>query len=247
MKEHIAQHTVPARTRASATPATSRVTTTSTGQRGVTASRQTEPHAYGLTPVARTPQANQQTIRRQQQVDEDNVDDFTPPPMHTATIRHRPIAPTGMQRYTSPPAAPPPPKTRGGIHPLFIIGLIFFCLIVGVMAATYIPPLVQKWNNDRAYGYPRTYQTTTNVGHGGNSHFIALNNNGVLEVIEIPTAADQAHLYILGTLAGPGADLAPITLSFQDVNGDGKPDLLAVCNQTQYTLYNTGKAFSSKP
>src|SRR5712692_10656797 len=81
------------------------------------------------------------------------------------------------------------------------------------------------------YGFPRTYQTDQVVGHADStdhpSHFIALNLNGHIEVIEFPGGdGSHARIYIGPQLFGDNAILTPVTLSFKDVNGDGKPDLL---------------------
>ena len=87
--------------------------------------------------------------------------------------------------------------------------------------------------NNYVYGTPRTYQTDAVVGHGGDSlqhpsHFVAINLNRQAIIIEL-MAGDPAQsidyvvpYYILGS----GGDLTPVTVSFRDVTGDGKLDML---------------------
>jgi len=142
---------------------------------------------------------------------------------------------------------------RQGKHPLFYIGICLVIMVVFLTAYTLIPPALQRWSDDREYGYPRTYQTDANVGHGGAEHFIALNNHGTIEVIEIPNdpgKTSQPRLYIIVRLSSQGADLVPATLSFPDVNGDGKPDMqvevLDGSNPSVWILFNNGTTFVPK-
>jgi hypothetical protein len=126
----------------------------------------------------------------------------------------------------------------------------FFFICLGAFLAAYVPPVLQQWHDNSTYGYPRTYQTNANVGHGDphspTSHFIALNQGGVLEVIELPggdPATYPPQIYRVATLTGPGADLVVITVGFGDINGDGKPDMVATYSGTETILFNNGKTF----
>ena len=101
--------------------------------------------------------------------------------------------------------------------------------------------------------YPRTFQSDAVVGHGDSasnpSHFIALNLNGQVLVIEIPGGNPaKAQVYIGPRLFGAGEDLAPVTLSFEeDCNGDGKPDLnIHIAGSDKIICYpNNGKTFTT--
>lgn len=103
------------------------------------------------------------------------------------------------------------------------------------------------WTNQTSqwtYGYPRTYQTDANVGHGTlahpMSHFIAANLNKHILVIEIPGGDPAKSVVYLGpTLIGQGQELTPVTLSFEDVNGDGHPDLIVHVLDSRYVFLNT--------
>jgi hypothetical protein len=48
---------------------------------------------------------------------------------------------------------------------------------------------------------------------------------------------------VVAQIDGAHADQDPVTIEFQDVNGDGKPDMIVHCNGNEYILYNTGHSF----
>ena len=112
---------------------------------------------------------------------------------------------------------------------------------------------IQRYN-DVLYGIPRTYQTDAVVGHNNDStqkpsHFIATNYNRQAIIIEF-MAGDPARSvsYVAPVyIAGNGGDLAPVTLEFRDVNGDGKPDMIIhihLPNQDQLSVFiNDGSKF----
>jgi hypothetical protein len=112
--------------------------------------------------------------------------------------------------------------------------------------------LINWWNvtqDDIHYGRPRTFQIDQRVGHddsGTPSHFIAINLNRRIEIIEFP-GGDAAHakVYFAMTLLGDGEDLAVATLSFKDVNGDGKPDMIVTVGDTRYVFINDSGQFRS--
>ena len=67
-----------------------------------------------------------------------------------------------------------------------------------------------------------------------------------VEVIEFP-GGDAAHakVYFAMTLFGDGEDLAVVTLSFKDVNGDGTPDMIVTVGDTHYVFINDSGQFRS--
>jgi hypothetical protein len=93
----------------------------------------------------------------------------------------------------------------------------------------------------------RTFQTDAVVGHGDSeahpSHFIAINLNRHVIVIEIPGGdISRSIIYSGPVLLGDGQDMTPVTLTFSDVNGDGKPDMiLHILDQTIVFLNNGTK------
>ena len=48
---------------------------------------------------------------------------------------------------------------------------------------------------------------------------------------------------MIAQVSGDNADLIPVTLTFTDVDGDGKVDLQVHVNGTTYTLFNDGTTF----
>ncbi len=172
---------------------------------------------------------------------------YTRPPTRTSARRYNlaPYAGRGERRTEE--------LARPGKHPLFYIGICLVIMVAFLTAYTLIPPTFQKWQDDRVYGYPRTFQTDANVGHAGTEHFITLNNHGTIEVLEIPnypSPANQTRLYIIVRLSNQGADLVPATVSFPDINGDGKPDMqvtvLDGSNPSVWVLFNNGTNFVPK-
>ena len=180
------------------------------------------------------------------EVDEEDEDAYTRPPTRSSARRYdlAPYAHRGEQRTEELP--------RQGKHPLFYIGICLLIMVLFLMAYTFIPQALQKWHDDSTYGYPRTFQIDANVGHDGVSHFIAFNKHGTIEVVEIPAdpTKTQARLYLITHFAGQGADLIPATISFSDVNGDGKLDMVVTVyngpNPTVYFLFNNGTTFVPK-
>jgi len=125
--------------------------------------------------------------------------------------------------------------------------LIIVLFIIGYIV---IPPMWQRHTIDATYGNPRTYQTDKDVGHGGVSHFIVLNNNGTIEVIEIPPdpSTMQPHLYIIVRFSNTGADLIPATVSFTALTTSGRLDMLVKVyetpdNPSMWILFNNGTEF----
>ncbi len=105
----------------------------------------------------------------------------------------------------------------------------------------------QGYQDDLRYGHPRTYQCDARVGHndaGTPSHFIALNLNHRIEVVEFPGGdSTKAKVYLGPTLIGQKSDLDIVSVSFKDVNGDGKPDLILSVDTTKYLYINNNGAF----
>src|SRR6266566_2082151 len=180
------------------------------------------------------------------EIDEEGEEVSTRPPTRSSTRRYDLAPYTRGERRTEE-------LPRQVKHPMFYIGICLVIVVVFLTAYTLIPPALQKWHDDSIYGYPRTFQTDANVGHGGTEHFIALNNRGTIEVLEIPSnpsPTNQPRLYIVTHFADQGADLIPATVSFSDVNQDGKLDMVVTVyngtNPSEYFLFNNGTTFVPK-
>ncbi len=134
------------------------------------------------------------------------------------------------------------------MHWLTYVGLAVVMMTVGwaVLSAAY--HWWQVTQDDLLYGRPRTYQVDQVVGHNDAasdpSHFIAINLNRHVEVIEMPGGdGTKAKMYMGPVLTGPGQDLAPVTLSFKDVNGDGKVDMIVNVQGSHFVFINDGGQF----
>ena len=126
---------------------------------------------------------------------------------------------------------------------LIVLCIGLFIMIVGYVVFSIVGTWWTTQQNDWAYGRPRTFQIDWNVGHGTasnpDSHFIAQNLHRQMVVIEIPgDDPSKAKIYIGPSLIGPGQDLAPVTLSFEDVNHDGKPDLVIHVEDQRFIFFN---------
>ena len=134
------------------------------------------------------------------------------------------------------------------VHPLLLLGLG----MIFMLALWTLLTLAMNWRNttwnDIHYGRPRTFQTDAVVGQNDSpsnpSHFIALNLNGRIEVIEFPGGdASKARIYIGPQLYGNGDNLIPITLSFVDVNGNHHPDMILHFQDTRLVYINENGGF----
>jgi len=135
-------------------------------------------------------------------------------------------------------------------HPVLFLGLALMAMVVGWVLFTIVANWWANTQNTLAYGYPRTYQCDAVVGHNYDSaqnpsHFIALNLHGRIEIIEFPAGdASKAKIYDGPSLVGQNPDLTPVTLSFVDMNGDGKPDMIVhLQGSGQFIWINTGTGF----
>ncbi len=162
---------------------------------------------------------------------------------------------TTTNGYALPPgqSAPRPtpvqPSHRTGhhVHWLLLVGVgmlaMFALWVVGTGLVTWGSTQLDDWH----YGRPRTFQMDARVGHDDAvtpSHFIALNLNRHVIIIEFPGGdPTRAKDYLGPTLFGDGQDLTPVTLSFKDVNGDGKLDMLVHIQDQTFVFLNDGTQF----
>jgi hypothetical protein len=131
---------------------------------------------------------------------------------------------------------------------LIVVGVALLIMLLGWLALSWLGTWWTTQTNDWTYGRPRTFQTDAVVGHhdspGHPSHFLALNLNRHVLVIELPGGdPSKAIMYTGPTLVGDGQDLTPVTLSFTDVNGDSKPDMEIRILDQVIVFRNTGSKF----
>lgn len=143
-------------------------------------------------------------------------------------------------------------QARRRLHPLFFVGLALLIMFLGYVGLNAFTAWWQVHSDDGTYGRPRTFQTNAVVGHHDSpdrpSHFIAVNLNRHVVIIEIPGGdISKTIIYSAGTLMGDGQDLTPITLTFSDVNHDGRPNMLVHILDQIITFTNNGTKFVPPP
>lgn len=134
------------------------------------------------------------------------------------------------------------------LHWLFFAGLAMLVMLLGWLALSAFSSWWQTTRDDWSYGRPRTFQIDAVVGHHDSpqnpSHFIAMNLNRHIVIFEIPGGdISKSVAYSGPTLLGPGQDLTPVTLTFQDVNHDGKPDMIVNVQGSQFVFLNQNGRF----
>src|SRR3954468_19288920 len=97
--------------------------------------------------------------------------------------------------------------------------------------------------DDLRYGRPRTTQIDAFVGHeqatGQPTHLMAINLNRQVMMIELPGGeAAKARTLSGPYLFGANEALTPLQLHLQDLDGDGKLDLLLDIRQEQLVYLN---------
>jgi hypothetical protein len=135
-------------------------------------------------------------------------------------------------------------KTRGKrqAHPLLYLGIGMLGMLVLWTILTGVISWVGTTMDDLHYGRPRTFQTDHVVGHHDSaanpSHFMAFALHGRIEVIEMPGGdATHARIFLGPQMLTANSDLAVVTLSFADVNGDHKPDMLVTIRSTGWFFF----------
>ena len=138
----------------------------------------------------------------------------------------------------------PPPKRK--VHWTLILG-IGMALMLGLWAGLI---WASNWwtqhQLDATYGFPRTYQVDAVIYAGDTadhpSHYIFLNLNGTVQIIELPHG-DSAHarIYKGPTIFSDQGALVPVTGEFKNVGG--KVEML-IHIQNQLVVYvNDGTQF----
>jgi hypothetical protein len=130
--------------------------------------------------------------------------------------------------------------------PALIIGMVVMAVLA--MSLTSLASWWKVHQDDMQYGRPRTFQFDAVVGHNDSpanpTHFILINLNRHVEIIELPGGdSTHARIYSGPVLFGDGQDLTPITGEVRDVNGDGKPDLIVHIQDQQLIFINDSTQF----
>lgn len=176
-----------------------------------------------------------------------DIDEVEPRHSDALTMQPRPARPMRPTR-PAPSTQPPARQSAARAHWLLYAGVVMFIMILAWVGLSVLTNWWQGVQNNLEYGMPRTYQVNAVVGHSDSpsnpSHFIAINLNRHIEIIEFPGGdATKARVYIGPTLLGAGEDLTPVTLTFKDVNGDGKPDMIVNIGGSRVVFINDGTQF----
>lgn len=144
------------------------------------------------------------------------------------------------------------PKAKSAMrrkaHPLLYLGIGMLGMLILWTALMGVVNWFNTTMDDIHYGRPRTFQTDQFVGHneagGIPSHFIAVNLYGRIEVIEFPGGdATHARIFLGPQLYSAGNDLIPATLTFIDVNGDHKLDMIINVQGSKIVFINDQGTF----
>lgn len=177
---------------------------------------------------------------------------YTFHPDQVQTIPPRRSAPQTPRPQQATSAGVPTPQThvkqKRHWHWLWYVGIgmiVMYFLWVGL---TFAISWYNTWQDDLHYGRPRTFQFDAVVGHADSaehpSHFIALNLNRHVVIIELPGGdTSKSRIYNITTLFGDGQDLTPVTLTFTNNKGDGKPDMIVHIQDQRILLHNDGTQF----
>lgn len=125
-------------------------------------------------------------------------------------------------------------------------------IILALLAIYAVMGHVVGWGNglldDLRYGKTRTYQMDAIVGHNDGSgtptHFMAMNLNRQVVVIEIPGGDASKTRTLTGPyLFGANEDKTPVLLRLEDLNHDGSKDLIVSVKNEEIVYLNKGADF----
>lgn len=148
----------------------------------------------------------------------------------------------------------PEPQPHRHMNPLVWIGAALSLMIIGFFVFSTMSGFIQAKQEDLQFGQLRHFTINAVVGHADSttspSHFIGENNNGDIYVIELPGGeTSKAHIYQITTIPHNTGN-PPVSISFQDINGDGKLDMLVQIgdqdNPITIILLNNGSQFVTK-
>ena len=107
----------------------------------------------------------------------------------------------------------------------------------------------QSAAQQQAFAQPITTEQFAVVGHNNDSakhksYFEFINLQGYIIIIELP-AGDARHaiIYTSGQILGQDAYTQQVTATFEDVNGDGRVDMIVTVGDQSITFLNNGQKF----
>jgi len=158
-----------------------------------------------------------------------------------------------MRNTTAARTGSPQPRAAITVPPISFHSIAYIVTGLLVLLAIYaIMGNVMGWGRSRLddfrYGTTRTFQADEIVGHddgaGTPTHFIAMNLNRQVLVIEIPGGDATKIRTLTGPyLFGAGEDKTPVLLRFDDLNRDGSKDLIVNVKNEEIVYLNKGSEF----
>ncbi len=185
---------------------------------------------------------------RTQDYDPEEDDAYYTQRPHTSAIRYTQPRQHIIQRGNKRIVIHDEPPPKQPKHWLVFIGI---GMIVSLLLWAGVQMLGTWWSAyqlDATYGFPRTSQADAVVGHDDSTdhptHFILTNLRGRVDIIELPGGqVAHARIYSGPTIVGDNPGLIPVTAEFEDVNGDGKIDMIVHIGNQQFTYLNDGTQF----
>ena len=163
------------------------------------------------------------------------------------TVTYRPAALAAPPPREQPTRAYDRPPALGAGASTLRMALYGAGAALAAVALYLVVSALVTWTqiklDDMAYGNPRTTHLDAVVGAGDSeaqpTHFIAMNLNRQVSVIELPGGDLSKAVAINGPyLFGDGENLTPIKMRVEDINGDGKPDLLLTVKNEELAYIN---------
>ena len=140
----------------------------------------------------------------------------------------------------------PLPKPKQKVHWMLILGIGMVLMLMLYVGFNWASTWWTEHQLDGTYGFPRTYLTDAIVYPGDTaanpSHYIFLNLNGTVEIIELPHS-DSSHVRIYKgpQIFSDNAPLIPVTGEFRNVNG--KVEMLVHIQDQVIVYINDGMQF----
>ena len=145
------------------------------------------------------------------------------------------------------------PRAAIAVPPISFHSIAYIVTALLALLAIYaIMGNVMTWGRNRLddfrYGTTRTFQTDQVVGHndgaGTPTHFIAMNLNRQVVVLEIPGGDATKIRTLTGPyLFGAGEDKTAVLLRFDDLNRDGSKDLIVNVKNEEIVYLNKNGEF----
>jgi hypothetical protein len=167
--------------------------------------------------------------------------------VYKGEVYYKGPSPLRQRQQPAPDTTPgQPTKPSPRYHWLLYAGTVMLVMIAGWVVFSSFFGWGATALDDWHYGRPRTFQCDVVVGHNDSAahptHVIAVNLRNEIQIIELPGGeASRAKTYIVPI--GPGQALTPVTLTFRDVTGDGKPDMLITFGSAEVVFLNDHGAF----